>query len=202
MIDKNYESFLKNASTIDLLNNLIHHSSVGELEAVKYISNIPAIKNNIGNFFNLSSPLISASSQGQLEILKYFLTVMELDFTPLYPRMLSVACSNKHKPIIEYLLYSSELKKHANIHHNKDEVFRNACVNDLDMVHYFIFDLNIKKTDKIETFLKHLKINPPDRAKVIMDMFEKRELIQSLQVELTNELTEKSSISSVKKTKI
>jgi hypothetical protein len=197
-MDKSYENFLKNAPTSDLLNNLNHHSRWGELEAVKYISNIPQVKNNVGYFLNQYSPLISASSQGQLEVLKYFLTSMELDFKPIYPLILSVACSNQHKPIIEYLLYSPELKKHANIHHNKDQIFRDACVTDLDMVQYLIFDLNIKKTDRIETFLKHLKINPPDRAKEIMDMFEKRELIQSLQVELNKN----NNLPSSKKTKI
>lgn len=188
-----YDKMFLTYTTIDLLNYLSYASSKGDLDMVKYISNLPYIKSNIGYFINENSPLVCASSDGQLDVLKYFLTSVDFDLTPMYPSLLSIAFFNKQKPIMEYLLYSPELKKHANIHHNKDQIFRDACVRDLDMVQYLIFDLNIEKTKRIDTFLTHLKLNPPNQVKEIIEMFEKRELAESLQNELTRDNKEISN---------
>ena len=58
------------------------------------------------------------------------------------------------------MLTSSELKKHANIHAKDDTGFRIACRDGhLEVIKYLIIDMNIDKTNYIETYLNENKDN-------------------------------------------
>lgn len=92
---------------------------------------------------------------------------------------LRLACCRKNFKIVTFLLSSPTLKDHANIHANHDEpFFRIFHHEDLDMIKYLIFDLNIEKTQQIQDYL----ISSPNLQ--VESWFELRELNKSLNQEL------------------
>jgi hypothetical protein len=59
---------------------------------------------------------------------------------------------------IKFILSSSDLKDHADIHSHKDEAFRILCIwRDISVLTYLIFDLNIQQTEKITEHLSWYK---------------------------------------------
>lgn len=90
------------------------------------------------------------------------------------------ACGVGNLNIVKYLLSSKELTVHANLHSNNDCAIVNACRNGhLDIMAYFIFDLNIEKSASIKECIDN---NPP---KGINELFETREMQQELDKSLT-----------------
>jgi hypothetical protein len=64
------------------------------------------------------------------------------------------ACENGYIDIVQYLLTSSELKTHADIHAGYDSGFKKACGSGyLDIIQYLIFDMNLEKTESINYYL-------------------------------------------------
>lgn len=92
---------------------------------------------------------------------------------------MSWAAYKGHLNIVQYLLTSTELKKHADIHKNHDESFIWACNhNQLEIIKYFIFDRNIEKTKNIKNYLYSNSSHPANH------MFKARELSDELENEL------------------
>jgi hypothetical protein len=90
---------------------------------------------------------------------------------------------------IKYLLTSSELKSHANVHVGNDSLFKGMLINVYDdialkVIKYLIFDYKIDKTPAIE---KALNNNESKIAEKVRKMFEMRDLHSDLSIELTNE---------------
>src|ERR1700693_2299936 len=62
------------------------------------------------------------------------------------------ACQNGNLDIVQYLLTSTELPKHANIHANEDWALRTSCNNGhLDVVKYLLSSPDLKKHADIHT---------------------------------------------------
>jgi phage pi2 protein 07 len=82
--------------------------------------------------------------------------------------------------IVKYLLFSPELTEHINIHDYKDKAFETALrAQKMDILEYFIFDLNIQKTEYIEDYIYEFS------KWEVEDMFNRRELKTSLDNELS-----------------
>ena len=131
----------------------------------------------------LSNKLIIACMDGDVDLTRYLLTSSELkrhaNINVDHSSALVWSVYGNHLDIVKYLLTSPELIEHLNIHIHEDFIFKNTC-NDhkTDMMDYLIFDYKITKTQEIETYLvKSSRQN-------ILDLFEKRELEEKLQLQL------------------
>lgn len=92
------------------------------------------------------------------------------------------ACRIGEFDTVKYLLHSDELKEHADIHTKNDYGLIRACQNKhLDIVRYFIFDINIEKTKDIIRFL----INRSDEQ--VFNMFKLRDIKEQLEKEFTSD---------------
>ena len=89
------------------------------------------------------------------------------------------ACKNDNLDIVKYLLTSSELTEHADIHAINDEGFIWACDrDDLEVVKCLIIDMSIEKTIHIETYLNENKDN--ENVQQAIELFNTRDLHHQL----------------------
>ena len=92
---------------------------------------------------------------------------------------LASACNRGVLDEVKILLASSEFRFHADIHCGKDSPFRNAYFKPhLDIIKFFIFDMNIERTKHIDEML----LEYPNQK--VLQMFTSR-----FKKELDNELT-------------
>ena len=114
---------------------------------------------------------------GDLDAVRYLLTSdklpkkAEMEDDPGF----TWACYYGHLPIVKYLLTSPELKKHVDIHLEDDYPFA-ACLKQkqLEILKYFIFDMNIRRTPNIDLHLA-LHLTPQ-----VEKWFEMRDLNKNL----------------------
>jgi hypothetical protein len=141
-----------------------------------------------------------ACYSGNLELVKYLLTSKDLkthvnihtNYLGSDDYSLLISCQYGHLEIVKYLTSSPDLKEHVNIHTNKDRpLFLAYEKGFLDIVKYFIFDLNIEKSEFIKNNLKKQPIEE------IENWFELRELKQELQSELSSEDKKKIKASKI-----
>lgn len=109
----------------------------------------------------LNEALLISCRCGNLEEVKFLLTSNDLNIHAS-PRSfdhagLSMACSGGHLEVVKYLLTSSELKQHADLHANENDYIHTpfvnaASTNQLNILYYFILELNIEKRKYIDDF--------------------------------------------------
>lgn len=168
----------------------------GNLDAVKYLLTSPELQTHANLKYNNDVGFRFACYKGHLDIVKFLLTSSELlekpninaghdnDDSGIYH-----ACKEGYVEMVKYLLTSPDLQEHANIHENKDSIFRTICLDgNSQMIQYLIFDYNIEKTEYIDNFLKG------NRLFEIDSMFEKRDLNNSLLKDLAPNLINKKKI--------
>lgn len=168
----------------------------GYLELVQYIINTP-LGRTIDLKTSIRNGVMYAADFGQVEILNYFLTSPDININDLpsidngQNKAFKQAVINNQLNIIQYVLTSPELSKHADIHVDNDVGFENALqLKHLDILKYFIFDLNIKKTAYIEESLSRYP------NKIVDQYFEMRDLNSDLSENLN------AHASFTKKTKV
>lgn len=133
-----------------------------------------------------------ASDEGHLEVVKYLLTSDELvekcniNVEDDYP--FTVACMRGDFELVKYLCTSSELKQHSNIYSNNQNFGNGILIayegNNMDVVSFLVFDMNITKTKCIENYIKE------KNAEGLESLFQTRELHKSLSNELTPQLNQ------------
>lgn len=137
-----------------------------------------------------NTALVGACRDGKLEVIRYLLTSEDtrdsIDIHAGDDDAMDWACSMGHLEVVKYLTSSPEISNYLNIDESKN-AFIVACANGkLDIIRYFIFDLNMKKAPYIQRFLDD---NPVEEIK---SMFATRDLQQSLSKELTvNQVADK-----------
>ena len=110
----------------------------------------------------LNEQFIDACQNSDLDIVKYLLTSPKLtEHADIHARSdegFMWACYQGHLEIVKYLMTSPELTEHADIHARNDWGFIWACENGhLEVVKCLIIDMNIEKTNYIETYLNENK---------------------------------------------
>lgn len=159
----------------------------GYLEIVKYLLTSPELKEHADIHSSDDWALQGACEYNHLEIIKYLLTSTELkEHANMYAddsRVFHIACNNATKngnfEIIDFFIRSPELKHHIDIHFFKDTFFNNAIFyKRLDLIKYFIFELNIQKTEDIELSLQCGYLDGVDK------LFEIRAMNKELNAEL------------------
>lgn len=145
-----------------------------------------------------------SAKNGQCNLLKYFRELnnhekFELDIRKENINILSQACENGHQDIVRYIFSEPKIENFTPLIEELEKFFKQAFVNDsLELVKFFIFELNIPFTDYIKSDLEfyyggiYSDIKEKDK---IENLFSIRELqcslIQELNVNNENEFTNK-----------
>lgn len=181
--------------------------SMGHLHVVQYLienhsfSFLPDKKQTI-----LHYSACTAAKMGHIQVIDYLFSLNHQSFQPEILKhgvLLCYACVRGSVESLSYLFSKPELKKHLDIHCEQDLPFKHICGSwNLDAIKYFIFDLNINKTDCITKFLDK-DYNPDDKfansyIHQAQEWFKLRQFNNSLE----KELNENPQISTNKKLKI
>jgi ankyrin repeat protein len=156
-------------------NAFISACGSGELEIVKYFMSSPYIKVHTDPEKYVLG-FKKACANNYVNIAQYFLEdtdLLQSLVTENYKEIFSNACTCSCINILDYLLKNTYINEHVNM---ESHFLKAVEHNNLEVVHYFIFEHGIKKTEKIE---QHIKDN-----KEIQTLFNTRELKN----ELSNEL--------------
>jgi hypothetical protein len=170
----------KDASYYDLNHGLYEACRDNNIEETEYLLNNKDLTSSENIHYNLDSAFLTACQQGHFEIVKLLCT------SPWSKEKININ-ANKGEAIrkvfgldiVKYLLTSPDLKEHINVHIKKDSAFKSALERkDLDVLSFFIFDLDIDKTPYIEKYLQLMPNNEVEK------MFAIRDLNRSLNNEL------------------
>lgn len=166
----NQKSFTKNLnknSKLEICLSFIMKS--GNLELTK--SMLSLIENN----HKLNTPIAlafnSACAKGHLNIAKYVLSESEFnwvaydkksraeeDYSLVYSGFID-ACKRGQLDIVKYIVESPNIKEKIDF----NKFHSTFIVNNIDIIHYFIFDLNIKKDDP---FISKLRVSDDNASKM------------------------------------
>jgi ankyrin repeat protein len=165
----------------------------GYFEITKFLLEQPELKDENANS---DAPMMAAlycSSFGHLNILKYIFESFPDD--PLMLKglkngiILDAACDEGRLEIVKYLMESPDIKIKFGLQDNGNQLFRAAYDrNHFEVLRYFIFDLNLEKTEDIKEYMSHVF------KKDVDNMFNVRELNKSLKEELSTQ-SDNTSIS-------
>ncbi len=158
----------------------------GNLEIVKYLLTSPDLKDHAHIHADDDQALFQAFLDGHLHVIKYLLTSPDLkDHATIYPNdHLRAATSKGYIHILDFLFNSPELKENLSPHQSNDIVFNTACKKqNLEVLNYLIFDLNIDISPYIEYYFNDEQSDFADKVK---NLFEMRELNKSLSEDLSS----------------
>lgn len=171
----------------------------GWMKYVRYLLTTPTLSRKVDIHYNDDVALRVACSYGQFEVVEYLLTSPELkDHANIHfwnDYIMDAACRGLSLDMIKFLLTSPKLKKHPNFYAHNGSAFYELVRNtpndkNLDLkneiLNYLILDYRIEYNEYIK---KHLAY---DRKDLIV-MFERRDLVQSLNEDLKDN-TDKNSI--------
>lgn len=153
----------------------------GYLKVLDYLLTSPELKEHAVLDIHNDAPLNMACLGNQIEIVKYILTFPKYATQEKVNFAFTEACAYGQTEIVKFLFTTDEILYKPNIHDQKDSAFGKLLENEeSELLRYFIFDLNIKKTHFIK---KHLKDNSTF-SKQVNDWFNLREINKQLNKEL------------------
>lgn len=179
MIDQKFKEECKNYNQFEIDTVFVTACMNGNLDRIKYLFNSSDINFHPNINVDKEMALRAACMNGHLEVVKYLVTSEDLKkhanicFDKGTP--LAVAAINNNLHIVKYFLETPQFKKNRK-YMNEDTAFMAAYnKNHLDIISYFIYERNIKKP-KFEIGTINKDVNT---------MFDKRDLKNSLDVELS-----------------
>ncbi len=169
-------------------------SENNQIKVIDYLSNHQQLKDNETKKYSPNLYLHTAVMQGHKEMVEYLLLsknpIISCDIHSEDDRALIYSFTYNHLDIAKFLLYSDKIEEHANIHTQKDSIFKFLCeLNDPQPLEFLIFEMNIDKTDEIKKLLQEPKYQ------FIEKMFE----IRDLNINLNINLSGKKSVNSKQK---
>jgi len=185
--------FSKHANSIFLYACLENRLNVVKYLIENHLSKIDKKDNNQrDNYSNINVGAYYATKMGNVKILDYLFNSNLPHFLPESLKdgvLFSYSCTSPGLNCIKYLFSKPELKKHIDLHFGGDMPFKRMFESlDLEAMKYFIFDLQIEKTQEITEFLDKLDGFSNIQAKKVKDFFAIREFKEGLTEELgTNE---------------
>jgi hypothetical protein len=170
----------------------------GHLDIVKYLLTSSDLSIHANLHHDHDTSFVLACYSGNLDLVKYLLTSEELSSHPNIHTIymdspdyaLTLACQKGYIEIVKYLVSSNELTEHANIHADDDRPLLSSYKNGhLDIVRFFIFDMNMQKSDALIVYLEMENIEE------IENWFKLRELNKELTAEIpTNGIAKNNKI--------
>lgn len=166
----------------------------GSVEVLDYLLNSKEIKLNAK--IDSDAMFYRACSKNQVNILEYLFkhpkVEQDRDFGIRSGELLQSACAYSDLNTIKFIFNYPEFKDKINIHVKDDILLETLIIdNRIDVIKYFIFDLNIEKTEDIKKLLRTTTTNEVEK------MFQARELKGELKTELKSNVSSNS-----KRTKI
>jgi len=157
----------------------------------KQIIKLLQSKNKLG-VEDINKEFVEACAKGNINLVEFFLTSPEIDYHPHISinndHALVWACRNNHNDTVKYLLSSPKIKDHANIHARDDFPFKQAFnYKSEDLLNFYIFELNIKKTQFISDFLVERKDSHQEWYKKAESMFQARDLNSELEKNISSD---------------
>jgi ankyrin repeat protein len=162
----------------------------GNLEEVSYILTSPDLKVHADIHTRGDQGLIYAFDGKHYDLVKYLLSSTNLkehaDINVSHGSVLLQCCVDGNLDMVKFLLSAPILKQHIDIEYH-DDGFILACKNHhLDIIQYFIFDMQINKTIHIKNYLNE-KDNDKSFIEQVNHLFSLRELGENLEKELSTE---------------
>jgi len=153
-----------------------------KLKSIDYLINDSTL--NLQHNFYFSDYLFKASNNDDLDLFKALLNIDNQNYNNISlldkQSILNEACSKQSHKIIEYVCNTPELTKYV----DHDEWFELAAIySNEKLLSFFIFDLNIQKSEKILNFFEEYDV---EEAK---EMFTTRDAYNELNNELENKET-------------
>lgn len=154
----------------------------GDLEVVRFLLTSPDLMFNADINESNNDPIFTACDYENMEIVEYLLNSDELNVHADKYFALNYCCNEDKVEILEHLLLKSNLD--IDLNKNNSQAFSIALAKNSDKVlKFFIFDLNLKRTDRIEELLNEYK------RENIKSWFELREVNKELSKELNSNST-------------
>jgi hypothetical protein len=171
------------------------------IHIIDYLLNSPEIKSyaHLKAFYSAGSNI--AATNGDLKTLKYFRelpnvnqTIDEIQSSNSY--IIDVACESNYFDIVQYIFDKSKIDNYKdNLNDFEKPFVRSIHKMHLDIVKFFIFDLNMPKTDIIKETIRYLPIE-------IRDDIENCFQIRDVNTQLSDELPINDNFSKNKKLKV
>lgn len=187
----NYPDILKGA-----LQKAFQH---GHLEVVKFL--IPKI-DNIGAYHNglISSGVTDAAMTGKIELIRVFLEDSPIrntiDKNELIGKIINIGCIYNQLEIVKYAIEKDNSQYFNKETNNINNTFVTSLTNgSMDVLKYFIFDLNIEKNSSLSNFLD---TNLNENFEKVNNWFKIRDINKDLQEELPIIKNEKSPTKKLK----
>lgn len=166
------------------------------MELVQYLFSLETSHNITLSEQTLFYAVDNAARLGKIDIIDLFFSPMESAKIPIdkYGSELMVTAARQNKfNVMDFLLSNDKLKNHVDIHYKEDLIFKYAAKNNnIELIQFLIFDMNIEMTKDIDAFLK----NDLQSKEIIKKMFNARFMSN----ELTHNLP--ANLTSTKKIKI
>ncbi len=161
---------------------LIGAANYGRLELTKYLIESLTYEERRSLSNNNTTALISACWNGHLDVVQYLLTAPEMDkLIKIHMNnddALASACSKGYLDVVKYLMESKDIKENSKFNIG---IFKMLVDNEQsDMLHYFIIDLNVERTEEMNQYLLE------HSNKEVEKLFEARELVKDLKDNLSN----------------
>lgn len=178
--------YLKEHADINVLNDFIFKRACedGCLNIVRYILETPGLNRNVSEAASFKSGVDSAYPKGNVKVLKYLIDDFAKDYDlshyHLARKMFDTVCTDGYLEMGKYIMSNPNLSQHIDLSFDKNVYFRTACgFDNWDVVEFLIFDLNQPKTSDLVNFIDRMEV------KHVQEMFQKRELYESLHSDLT-----------------
>jgi hypothetical protein len=156
----------------------------GHTDVVKFL--IPKL-DIIGAYHNglISSGMMDAVEKGQIELVKYFLDDCPIknntNKDELIGKVINTSCIYNQLEILKYTLERDEFH-YLSEKNNLNNIFATAFNNsNMDILQYFIFELNIVKTSSMNNILQ---LNLNSNFEKVNNWFKIRDVSNSLEKEL------------------
>lgn len=173
----------------------------GNAQLVEYLLESPELKIHSQLEPSKDYGFIYAAQNGNISVIQYLLdsSILITDEDKIKHnnnnyQALITSIKNADLELMSYLLNHPKIKQYVDIHYNDDLLFRWAIEKvNKEIVSYFIFEVQIEQTSAIKKSLEEMcqygKVQKEkDDALEVMDMFEKRELKNSLENNLINDV--------------
>lgn len=179
------KEFINNPHTSQHINRpyiineaLLESSYVSNVNIVSYLINEPQVIRSDKFYSKCYLAGLDTAKNGHIDTLKALLNLSEDNSNRSIlenGQILEYACNHKQYDFIKYIYTEPKLEGFF----NKDNCFKYVCIKkDLDLLRFFVWDLNIEKTRVISDFLNKNEYNE------IENLFELRKLNQHLNIDL------------------
>lgn len=134
----------------------------------------------------ISLGITEAAMTGKINVLAAFfedkLVKNNLNKDTVTEKIINIACSHNKLDIIKYVMEKEQYKYFDKNSHNLNNTFATALMNEnLDVIQYLIFDLNISKTKEINNILEN---NTDTNFEKVKNWFKIRDANKELEAEL------------------